>query len=71
MLKENKNLFYKLIYFLKFIKLEILKIYNKTNLINKFIKLFKIFIRVYIFVNYKSNKNFIFILIIKILIILY
>ena len=36
-LKIDKKLFYRLIYSLKFIKLEIFKIYIKTNLVNNFI----------------------------------
>ena len=51
-------------------KLEILKTYIKINLINSFIWLFKLFIRIFIFFNQKLNKSFYFFLIIKILIIL-
>ena len=40
-LEESKQLFFKPIYSLKSMKLEILKTYIKTNLVNGFIQLFK------------------------------
>ena len=40
-LKKDNQLFLRLIYSLKLIKLEILEFYIKINLANKFIKLFK------------------------------
>ena len=56
--KKNKQSFFKLIYSLKLIKLKILKIYIKINLINKLIKLFKSYTKNFIFFNKISNKNF-------------
>ena len=47
-LKKDKQLFFKLIYSLKPIELEILKIYIKINLINNFIQLFQFFTRIFI-----------------------
>lgn len=44
-LKIDKQLFYKLIYSLELVKLEIVKTYIKNNLTNSLIKLFKSFTR--------------------------
>ena len=52
-LEKNKQLFFKLIYSLRLIKLEIMKIYIKTNLVNDFIQFFKSLIKVLIFFNQK------------------
>ena len=55
-LVNNKKIFYNLIYSLFLVKLEILKIYIKTNLANKFIKCFKLFICTLIVFIIKKNK---------------
>lgn len=56
-LKLDKQLLYKLIYNLKLIELEISKIYIKFDLVNEFIRLFKFFIKAFIFFVRKFNKN--------------
>ena len=56
-LDENKQPLFGLIYSLKSIKLEILKIYIKTNLINSFIQPSKFFAKAFIFFDKKSNKS--------------
>ena len=48
-LKKNKELFFRLIYILKLINSKLLKIYIKTNFINKFIRFFKFFIKILFF----------------------
>ena len=50
-LKKDKQPFFGLIYNLRSIELEILKIYIKTNLANGFIRLFKSFTNTLIFFN--------------------
>ena len=50
-LEENKQLFFKSIYNLGLVKLEILKTYIKINLFNCFIQTFKSFIKIFIFFN--------------------
>ena len=57
-LKEDKLQLFKLIYNLKLIKLKILKIYIKTNLINSFVWPFKFCTRVLILFNQKLDNNF-------------
>ena len=47
-LKKNKQLSFKLIYNLKLVELEILKIYIKTNLVNSFIWSSKSLVKVFI-----------------------
>ena len=55
---NKQQLFYEFIYSLKSIKLETLKIYIKTNLANKFIKLSKSSIRDFIFFDKKPDRKF-------------
>ena len=50
-LKKGKQLFFRLIYNLSLIKLEILKIYIKTNLTNDFIQSYKSFTKILILFN--------------------
>ena len=57
-LEKNKQPFYSLIYSLKLIELEILKVYIETNLVNSFIKSFKLLIKVLILFNCKFNRSF-------------
>ena len=57
-LKKNKQLFFESIYSLESVKLEILKIYIKTNLANGFIQLSKSPVRALILFDKKPDKNF-------------
>ena len=59
-LEEVKQPLFGLIYNLGPIKLEILKIYIKTNLVNGFIRLFKSPVRVPILFDKKPDRNFYF-----------
>ena len=54
---DNQQLFYSFIYSLSLIKLEILKIYIKNNLVNSFIKPSKFLARTLIFFNKKSDGS--------------
>ena len=56
-LKKGKQLLFKSIYSLELIKLEILKIYIKTNLANSFIWLFKSSVGIFILFDWKLDKN--------------
>lgn len=55
---DNKQLFYKVIYNLGSIKLEILKSYTITNLVNSFRRSFKFFANIPIFYPQKPNNSF-------------
>lgn len=57
-LKKDKHLLFDQIYSLRSIKLETLKTYIETNLANNFIWPSKFFIRVPIFFDQKSDRNF-------------
>lgn len=57
-MEENKQSFYKSIYSLKLVELEILKIYIKTNLVNTFIWPFKFFATASILLSKKLKSNF-------------
>lgn len=54
---DNKQPPYSLIYSLKLIKIEILKTYIKTNLVNSFIQLSKLSVRTPILFIYKKNSS--------------
>ena len=57
-LKKGKKLLFGLIYSLELVELETLKTFNKTNLINGFIRPFKSPIEALILFNKKLNRNF-------------
>ena len=57
-LEEDKQPLFGLIYSLRLVKLEILKIYIKINLANGFIWPFKSFTRVFILFDEKLDKSF-------------
>lgn len=57
-LQKNKQSCYRLIYRLKLVELETLKIYIKINLDNRFIWHFKSFIITFIFFFQKLNASF-------------
>ena len=59
-LEEDKQLFFRLIYSLGLIKLETLKTYIKTKLVNSFIQLFKSPVRTPILFDKKSDRSFCF-----------
>ena len=56
-LEKNKQLFFRLIYSLKLVKLKILKTYIKINLANSFIQLFQFYISKFILFDQKPDKN--------------
>ena len=57
-LKKDKQPFFELIYSLKPVKLEILKIYIEIHFVNSFIRLFKFLIKIFVFFNQKLDKSF-------------
>ena len=59
-LEKDKRLSFGLIYNLRPIELETLKIYVKTILANRLILLFKFFARAFIFFNQEPNSSFCF-----------
>ena len=56
-LEKNKQLFFKPIYSLEPVKLEILKIYIKINIIKKFIQLSKFFANISILFDKKQDRS--------------
>lgn len=59
-LEKDKQLSYCLTYNLRLVKLEMLKAYIETNLVNNFIKSFKLLAKLSNFFVRKLNKNFCF-----------
>ena len=57
-LKIDKKLLYNLIYSFKLIKMEIVKMYIKTNLVNNFIHIFKFIISIFILCVKILNSSF-------------
>ena len=59
-LEKSKQLFFRPIYSLKLVELEILKIYIKNNVANGFIESYKFLANASILFNQKPNKSFCF-----------
>ena len=57
-LEENNKPFFRLIYSLELVELEILKTYIKINLVNNFIRLSKFLAKIPNFFNQKLDRSF-------------